>query len=425
MSGVRKLVLAFGNALLVSMAITTFCLAQDNQSRAKAVASRSRDTHAIDVVPIFDIHEGETPTATVEKAGKRQIENSIHTDAKDALSPRGSGKVMVKTQQKMDAAEESTIVGRDNPGDECQVSSEAGSRRPTVAIALGGGGARGAAHIGVLRVLKEAGIPIDYIVGNSMGSIVGGLYAAGVPLDDIEKIMLDGSLRKAYMPGLIPPKLLVSPVEKMMHPFKKHYAGLWTGKKLGQFLEKQLPKGIENVDDTLIPFSAVATNLIDGKAYRISDGKLSTAIRASSTIPALLQPVAIGDKVYVDGGIRANLPASAARDTGADIVIAVLVDEPLRKLPATRFQHLAGIAERLGDMMLAVADARQLPFADVIINPDVSGLPVINGKADDAHKAILAGEEATRKALPEIKKRMAAEYKREGLAAAWKSNDTK
>jgi NTE family protein len=227
------------------------------------------------------------------------------------------------------------------------------------------------------------------------------------------------------MPGMIPPKILISPLEKLMHPFKKHYAGLWTGKKFGKFLEKQLPPGIENVEDTIIPFSAVATNLIDGKAYRISDGKLSTAIRASSTIPPLLQPVSIGDKVYVDGGVRANMPASAARDTGADIVIAILVDEPLRILPAKRFQKLSGIIGRLGDVMLAVADARQLPFADVIINPDVSGLPVINGDADDARKAILAGDVATRKALPYILKRLSVPVKRGALSAAQNVSEPK
>lgn len=411
-SRIRKL-MTIGSILLISLSTSTASLAQ-----AESLVERSKDTHSVDDFPSFDIPEGEAPTKTVEKAAQRQIEDSIETDTPDVLDPTGTGKVIVTTKQKMDASRESTNIGRDNPADDGQVPTEAEVRRPTVALALGGGGARGAAHIGVLRVLKDAGVPIDYIVGNSMGSIVGGLYAAGVSLDDIEKIMYDGSLRKGYMPGMIPPKILISPLEKVMHPFKKHYAGLWTGKKFGKFLEKQLPEGMENVEDTLIPFSAVATNLIDGKAYRISDGKLSTAIRASSTIPPLLQPVAIGDKVYVDGGVRANMPASAARDTGADIVIAILVDEPLRSLPAKRFQKLSGIIGRLGDVMLAVADARQLPFADVIINPDVSGLPVINGDADDARKAIRSGEVATRKALPEILKRLAVPVKRGALSAS-------
>lgn len=412
----RKGQRAFANALLVILATTGVASAQIYPSHTELIADRSKDTHAIDEVPMFDIPDAEAPTRTVEKAARRQIKDSINTDKREMPEPSGSGKVMVTTKQKMEASRESTHIGKDNPHDEGQVPTEAEVRRPTVALALGGGGARGAAHIGVLRVLKEAGIPIDYIVGNSMGSIVGGLYAAGVSLDDIEKVMENGSLRKAYMPGKVPPKLLISLLEKLMHPIKHHYAGLWTGKKFGKFLERQLPREIVNVEDTPIPFSAVATNLIDGKAYRISNGNLSTAIRASSTIPALLQPVAVGDKLYVDGGLRANLPASAARDTGADIVIAVLVDEPLRKLPATHFRHLRGIAGRLGDVMLAVADARQLPFADVIINPDVRGLPVLNGSADDARKAILAGEMATRKALPDINKTLSAARKRPAVA---------
>ena len=378
------------------------CFAQSKSERA--ADTRSKDTHSIDEFPTFDKADVEESTKTVEKAAQRQIEESISKDKVETPESSGAGKVLSTAKQKSDASKESTNVGKDNTNEGFEVPTVAAVRRPTIALALGGGGVRGTAHIGVLRVLKEAGIPIDYIVGNSMGSIVGGLYAAGTPLDNIEKMMTDGSLLKAYMPGMLPPKLLISPVSKMIHPFKKHYAGLWTGKKFGQFLEKQLPPGIRNVEDTIIPFSAVATNLVDGKAYRISDGRLSTAMRASSTLPSILQPVAIGDKVYIDGGVRANLPASAARDTGADIVIAVLVDEPLKIVPAKRFRHFGGILERIGDIMLAVSDARQLPFANIIINPDVSGLPVLKGHADDARNALKAGEIAARKALPAILK---------------------
>ena len=399
--------------------VSTSMLAAMAETEIVTTSERSRDTHVIDQFPMFDIPEGEAPTKTVEKAAQRQLEESLQgesTTEGEAPVPPSTGLIIVTPKQKADASRASTDVGRDDPRDDYKVPSQKEVHRNTVALALGGGGARGAAHIGVLRVLEKEGIAIDYIVGNSMGSIVGGLYAAGVALDDIEKIMLNGSLRKSYIPGLVPPKLLISPLEKLMHPFKKHYAGLWTGNRFARFLEKQLPTGVENVEDTKIPFSAVATNLIDGKAYRISNGKLSTAIRASATIPGILQPVAIGDKVYVDGGLRANLPASAARDTGADIVIGVLVDEPLRDLPAKQFRRISGIASRMGDVMLAVADARQLPFADLIINPDVSGLPVLTASSDDARKAIKSGELAAQKALPEIKKRL-AEFRKNSVAA--------
>lgn len=375
----------------------TSCLAQEQ-------TPRSTDTHAIDEFPIFDRSENEEPTRTVERAAEKQINDSIKKDQLELVEPAGSGRVLTTSKQKNDVSNESTKIGKDIQSEPYTPTEFVKIRRPTISLALGGGGVRGTAHIGVLKVLREAEIPIDYIVGNSMGSIVGGLYSAGAKLEDIERIMIDGSLLKAYMPGMLATKLLISPISKVLPPWRKHYAGLWTGKKFGKFLEKQIPSGVENVEDTVIPFSAVATNLIDGKAYRISNGRLSTAMRASSSIPSILQPVAIGDKVYVDGGVRANLPASAARDTGADIVIAVLVDEPLRVVPAKRFRHLSGIFERLGDVMLAVADARQLPFADIIINPQVSGLPVLKGNAEDARKAILAGETATRKALPDIRR---------------------
>lgn len=396
---IRRMFILTALIPILSLLIQPECLAEET-------VGRSKDTHSIDDFPVFNEHQNEAPTRTVEKEAQRQLENSHQNDGAETLTPEGAGRVLSTPKQKTEVSDESTEVVRDKSSVHSEVSPASNLKRPTVGLALGGGGARGAAHIGVLRVLKSSGIPIDYIVGNSMGAIVGGLYSAGVPLDDIEKILVDGSLLKSYKPGMLPQKLLISPLAKLLHPRRKHYAGLWSGKKFGKFLEKQLPANVRNVEDTIIPFSAVATNLIDGKAYRISDGELATAIRASSSIPPLLQPVAIGDKVYVDGGLRANLPASAARDTGVDIVIAVLVDEPLRVLPAKTFQHLQGIVERLSDVMLAVADARQLPFADIVINPDVSGVPVLDGTREDAEKAIRAGEAATLKALPSIKNRL-------------------
>ena len=314
-----------------------------------------------------------------------------------------SGRVITTSAQKAAASAAATRILEHDPGVAPEVSSAAGSKRPTIALALGGGGARGAAHIGVLKVLRENNIPIDYIVGNSMGAVVGGFYSSGVPLDDIQTMMEDGSMRKAYTPMSLAPKVLLTGVSKL-NPFhgKNPYAGLFSGKAFRKYLSKKLPRPDMQVSETKIPFSAVATNLVDGQAYRISDGPLAIAIQASSAISPLIKPVPIGDKVFVDGGIRANLPASAARDTGADIVIAVLVDEPMRTIPARKFKKFAGVATRMADIVLAVADERQLQFADVIINPDVSGVPVLSRKGVDAKKAELAGELAARKALPAI-----------------------
>lgn len=346
-----------------------------------------------------------SPTEVVKRAAKEQLENSPKSLPDETIAPRTAGRIYATTKSRMDVVNEATKIEEHSSEATPPIATKEELKRPTIALALGGGGARGAAHIGVLRVLEQAGIPVDYVVGNSMGALVGGLYCAGVPLDKITEIMEDGSLRKAYL-GKIPPKLLIGPLEKLAHPMSKHYAGLFTGKKYGEYLEKLLPPDVKTVQDTKIPFSAVALNLLDGKAYRIDDGDLSTAIRASSSISPLLQPVAIGDKVYCDGGVRANLPASAAKDTGADIVIAVLVDEPLRQMPPDRFRHLKGIGNRLADVVLAISDERQLQFADIVINPDCSGIPVIANHPEDAQTAIKAGEDAAKNALPEIRKRL-------------------
>lgn len=199
--------------------------------------------------------------------------------------------------------------------------------------------------------------------------------------------------------------MLIAPITKLTHPFgKKHYAGLWSGQKFARFLDQLTPVKDQTFKDLKIPFSAVATNLADGNAYRISEGKLTLAIRASSTISPVLQPIAIGDKVYVDGAVRANLPASSARETGADFVIAVLVDDPLKPIKSERFRTLGGIVSRMSDIVLAVNDEHQLKFADIIINPDVSDILVGSKKLQDYKRAIAAGEAAANKSLPSIRK---------------------
>jgi NTE family protein len=260
---------------------------------------------------------------------------------------------------------------------------------------------------GVLKVLEAEHITLDQIVGNSMGSIVGGLYCAGVSLSDINSHLSDGSLRHAYMPGGIGKRIAFLPFTKLVHPFRpKHYAGLWSGEKLTDYFDTILPRPNMEIADTRVAFSAVATNLLDGKAYRITKGRLSTAMKASAAISPLIQPVAIDGKLFVDGGVRANLPASAARATGAGFVIAVLVDEPMQVLPAKQFLHLKKVASRMADIVLAIADERQLQFADMVINPDVSSIPVLSNDPADVEKAVHAGEVAARKAMPELRRRL-------------------
>jgi predicted acylesterase/phospholipase RssA len=353
----------------------------------------------------------------------------------DPVAAAGDPKVITSRQEKLNAAKEATKIRSHSPAAQTEIKEELAEpkfvekpvvkesadgesvvvdtttvKRPTVALALGGGGARGAAHIGILKVFEQEGIPVDYIVGNSMGAIVGGLYSAGVPLNKIQESLEDKSLKKAYMPGFIPPQILMAPLVKLKNSLgfgKKNYAGLFSGDKFQKYLGNLMGSQEFTFDQaTKTRFSAVALNLVDGKAYSISKGNLPQAIRASASLSPLLRPVPIDDKVYADGGIRANLPASAARDTGADVVIAVLVDEPLRVLPKETFHKLKGIGGRLADVVLAVTDEHQLQFSDIVVNPDVSGIPLLSNDPKDVTKAVIAGEAAARKALPAIRARL-------------------
>lgn len=277
--------------------------------------------------------------------------------------------------------------------------------RKSMALALGGGGIRGAAHVGVLKVFEEEGIPIDYIVGNSVGSIIGGYYAAGVPLADMSETKYWQKFRKSYVPSIFK-QVVKMPVSRLLSPIRRKPAGIESGNRFYRFLKKKMPDGIENIEDLNIPFSAVVTNLIDGQAYRISNGELATAMRASSSITPIIRPVKIGDKLCVDGGVRANLPASAAKDTGADIVIAVLIDEPLGTIPEKEFVHFRQVAERMTNIILAVADEHQQQFADIVIHPDLTGIGLFSKDKDDVSKAMAAGESAARKAIPIIREKM-------------------
>jgi NTE family protein len=281
--------------------------------------------------------------------------------------------------------------------------------RPTIALALGGGGIRGAAHVGVLRVLLKEAIPIDYIAGCSMGSIVGGLYCAGLPLDDIEKALKDNSLQKAYAPGWIAIALLMCPLRNVTAflTFKdKPYAGLFSGKKFRKFLNKRLTDYEQRIENTKPPFVAVVTNLIDGKAYKLAKGDLADCILASSAVPPLVRPMEIEGNLYVDGAIRSNLPVVSARQFGADIVIAVPVDEILRSEPAKNFRSVRNVATRVTDIVLSVVDEHHLQKADLAIKPDIRNIPMFTKKKKYIPIAIKAGEDAAYAALPAIREAM-------------------
>jgi NTE family protein len=173
-----------------------------------------------------------------------------------------------------------------------------------IGLALGGGGARGCAHIGVIKALLEAGIQIDYIAGTSIGSLVGGIFAAG-KIDELERILL-----KTRWQDVVKHFDPVIPIK-----------GLFEGKKIVKLLEKILIKlKIKNLS---IPYVAVATDLVTGKEIHIKDGGIINAIRASIAIPGIITPLKLKNRYLIDGGVTNPLPVNVVRKMGADIVIAV------------------------------------------------------------------------------------------------------
>jgi NTE family protein len=283
----------------------------------------------------------------------------------------------------------------------------AGARPLRVGLALGGGGTRGAAHVGVLRVLQREGIPINAIAGTSMGAIVGGLYAAGVSVDALQQKFDDRSLMTHFMTVPLSVRVVVAPVMVVPRAFGHHaYDGLYKGGKFRKYLDASVPQFEQNIEELKIPFAAVALDVVDGKPYRLSKGNLGYALQASSAVPGLRKPVQIGDQLFVDGGVVENVPVDEARAMGSDIVIAVDVDERFDPVPLDTFRAMGSMAKRMVALQLANVDAPQLKHADIVIHPMVDGIGLISTKADDAKRAMKAGEKAAEEALPAIKAKL-------------------
>lgn len=279
--------------------------------------------------------------------------------------------------------------------------------RPKIGLALGGGGARGAAHVPVLRALEAEGIKFDYIAGTSIGSVVGGLYAAGVSLDDMEDEFENGQLMRNFMTVSLAVRIAVAPVLLIPRLINsKEYDGLYRGNKFRKYLIKGLSCHDMNIEDLKTPFAAVSLNLLDGKPYMIRKGNLGFAMQASSAVPGLRKPVEIGDKLFVDGGVSCNLPVKQVREMGADFVIAVNIDQPFLCQPKEKFHKVGSVSTRMLNWDLWDIDKAQVALADITIHPDTSDVSLISTKRSDARKCIEAGEKAVKEAMPLLREKL-------------------
>ena len=255
------------------------------------------------------------------------------------------------------------------------------ARRKKVGLALSGGAARGFAHLGVLKVLVERGIPIDYIAGTSAGSFAGAAFAAGMSVEEITDMSREVSW--ASLSGLT-----ASP------------RSLLTNAPMGKLIGKRFPA--HRIEDLKIPFAAVACDLDAGKEYVFRDeGDLATAVRASCAIPGVYAPIKHDGKFLVDGGIITAMPSETVKQLGADIVIAVDVLASGSSY-FSRPRTLLGVMLQSALTLIKAASEAQHYHADVVIIPEVAHLrPDQMGKLDEF---IELGAKATLAKIDEIER---------------------
>lgn len=254
-----------------------------------------------------------------------------------------------------------------------------GKERPLIGLALGAGMARGCAHVGVLRELEKNRIPIDLIAGTSVGSLIGGAYAAGLSPDQIEELALKISWNDLG-------RWTVSTM------------GFYNSERTEDYVRKHFP--VTEFEKARIPFGAVATDIQTGRMVVFTEGSLPLAIRASCALPIFYTPVMVNGRMMVDGGLVGHIPASVARLMGADIVIAIDVNS--QQLPIPRPTHLLSVMSQALSIMGRSAIEYLYEDADVVIRPKIERV-----RPDDLSKAaemIAAGEEAARRVIPKIKR---------------------
>jgi len=254
------------------------------------------------------------------------------------------------------------------------------SKRPKIGLALGSGGSRGLAHIGVIKALEENNIPIDFIAGSSIGAMAGGFYAAGLSIKKMEEISLETNWRRMFS--------LVDPHLKQ---------GLISGEKVKTFIEGYVDG--KKIEDCKIPFVAVATDLKTGEIVILNKGEMAQAIRASISIPLVFKPVEIDGKTLADGGLSAPVPVEIVQGMGADIIIAINLDKHYHDEEwKPGWYNIANGSLNILRHHLALSNVAS---ADMVINIDVGKnnywYQFINGQ-----DKILTGEKATKEILPRL-----------------------
>jgi NTE family protein len=280
--------------------------------------------------------------------------------------------------------------------------------RPKVALVLSGGGARGFAHIGVLRALQELRIPVDFVVGTSMGSVVGGAYAAGSSVEQLEQLV-----RRTDWNAVVadrPPRdelVYRRREEDLLLPSRIEFGATFDGvslppaaagnEALELALTRVLPSGARDKPVNLLqlPFRSVASDLVTGELVELNDTPLFLAMRASLAVPGVFAPVRVNQRLLVDGGLVRNLPVDVARDMGADIIIAVNVGTPLAQ--EKELVSAVSVAQQMLQILTeqnVQRSLKELRPDDILLAPDLGGIGFLDFVRHD--RAMKEGEAAVR-----------------------------
>ncbi len=256
--------------------------------------------------------------------------------------------------------------------------------KPKVALVLGGGSARGFAHIGVIRVLEQEKIPIDMVVGTSVGSLIGALYAYDTNSFELEWTAFSLEKDQVFDFAVLSAITGMGPVR---------------GDRLEEFVKSKVP--VANIEDLKLPFAAVATDLNRGTRVVLDRGPVAKAVRASSAIPGIFNPVDYQGRLLVDGGVVDNIPISVARQKGADIVVAVDISENVVNFNIT---NVVDVVLQSVNIMFNENVGYKKKEADILIRPAVASVGLLD--FSQKKQSMVAGMDAARNAVPEIRKKI-------------------
>ncbi len=284
-------------------------------------------------------------------------------------------------------------------------------KRKRIGLALGGGGARGLAHIGVLRILEKEEIPVDLIAGTSIGALVGGAYASGISSDELQKkaeeYLNSSEFRSSTIRAfeVAHAKGEIGLAQRIETYLRNHFYLIQAMFKPGILSNEDFQVTIDyfipdiQIEDTRVPFRAVATDLVTGEEITFSTGSLRQAVMASCAVPGAIAPLKEGERLLSDGGIICRVPSSVARREGADIVIAVVVD---RGIGSEELRTVVDVYLRVSEIMGERLKRYELADADVVILPEVGESHW--SSFSQAMSLVDEGEKAAREKLDEIRR---------------------